>query len=151
MQSIGSPGNEQVTSIRLALFQPFSNGLFFGFILNSIHHRNPGPWLRNRPFTKQLAWFSFSRRSTPQAAAFPVLRTFTQIGPQRISFNASLHHNTLANPTSQNNELRPNSVRHQAFCIEHRSGFGQRSERRRSTAQLRLNILQFTGLLKSSE
>jgi len=91
LKSNGGLGNEQVTSIRLPLFHALSNGLFFGFILNSIHHRNPGTRLRDGPFTEQLAGFFVSRRSAPQASIFPALRTCTQIRTQRISFNVSQH------------------------------------------------------------
>ena len=91
LKSNGGLGNEQVASIRLSLLQAFSNGLFFGFALRSIHHRNPGPWLWNWPLTEQLTRFCASRRSAPQASVFPVFRTCTQIGTQRISFNVSQH------------------------------------------------------------
>ena len=89
LKSNGGLGNEQVASVRLSLLQAFSNSLFFGFALGSIHHRNPGPWLRNWPVAEQLARLFVSERSAPQASAFPVFGTCTQISTQRISFHVS--------------------------------------------------------------
>ena len=66
LESNGGLRNEQVTSIRLPIFQGLSNGFFFGFMLNSIHHRNPGTRLRDGPFTEQLARFFVAKRSAPR-------------------------------------------------------------------------------------
>ena len=40
---------------KVALFSNTANRIFLDLILGSIRHRNPGPWLRNWPFTEQLA------------------------------------------------------------------------------------------------
>ena len=39
----------------MPFFQTLANRIFLDFILGSIHHRHPGPWSRDWPFTEQPA------------------------------------------------------------------------------------------------